>query len=139
MDKGWIYIAQNIRDKNKELYKVGLTTDLKKRLESLNSSGVVGKIEYARTPYQIEENLHITEKIIHHEISRNYKREKGKEWFHCPLNEIEKIIESIIKTRKNFKIDIEHYNSKETYDYLIDHPNLNLEVISNYANEKKSQ
>ena len=135
MDKGWIYIAQNIRDKQEELFKVGQTTDLKKRLESLNSSGVVGKIKYSKT-YPIKENLHITEKKIHHEISRHFKREIGKEWFHCPLNEIKKIIDIIIEYGKNFEIDHEHYNDKQIYDYLIDHPNLNLEVISKYANEK---
>ena len=99
MDSGWIYIAKNSEDLS-ELYKIGKTTDPQQRKQSLNTSGVVGKIEFVEL-YRIDDNLSNIEKNIHKSLeTKGYKREKGKEWFHCPKHEIKKICNDIIKPKK---------------------------------------
>ena len=130
---GGIYIAYNTRDKGKDLFKVGITKNFKNRLESLNTSGVVGKIEYLKT-FPLDNGLEILEKKIHHEISRKYPREKGKEWFHCPSEIIIEITKKVINPSNNIKIDMEHLNN-EIFHFLINDPNLDLVQISLFANQ----
>ena len=130
---GGIYIAYNTRDKGKDLFKVGITKNFKNRLESLNTSGVVGNIEYLET-FPLDNGLEILEKKIHHEISRKYPREKGKEWFHCPSEIIIEIIKKVINPSNNIKIDMEHLNN-EIFQFLINDPNLDLVKISLFANQ----
>ena len=130
---GGIYIAYNSRDKGKDLFKVGITKNFKNRLESLNTSGVVGNIEYLET-FPLDNGLQILEKKIHHEISRKYPREKGKEWFHCPSEIIIEIIKKVINPSNNIKIDMEHLNN-EIFQFLINDPNLDLVKISLFANQ----
>ena len=130
---GGIYIAYNTRDKGKDLFKVGITKNFKNRLESLNTSGVVGNIKYLET-FPLDNSLEILEKKIHHEISRKYPREKGKEWFHCPSEIIIEIIKKVINPSNNLKIDMEHLNN-EIFQFLINDPNLDLVKISLFANQ----
>ena len=130
---GGIYIAYNTRDKGKDLFKVGITKNFKNRLESLNTSGVVGNIEYLET-FPLDNGLEVLEKKIHHEISRKYPREKGKEWFHCPSEIIIEIIKKVINPSNNLKIDMEHLNN-EIFQFLINDPNLDLVKISLFANQ----
>ena len=130
---GGIYIAYNTRDKGKDLFKVGITKNFKNRLESLNTSGVVGNIEYLKT-FPLDNGLEILEKKIHHEISRKYPREKGKEWFHCPSEIIIEITKKVINPSNNIKIDMEHLNN-EIFQFLINDPNLDLVKISLFANQ----
>ncbi len=130
---GGIYIAYNTRDNGKDLFKVGITKNFKNRLESLNTSGVVGNIEYLET-FPLDNGLEILEKKIHHEISRKYPREKGKEWFHCPSEIIIEIIKKVINPSNNIKIDMEHLNN-EIFQFLINDPNLDLVKISLFANQ----
>ena len=130
---GGIYIAYNTRDKGKDLFKVGITKNFKNRLESLNTSGVVGNIKYLET-FPLDNGLEILEKKIHHEISRKYPREKGKEWFHCPSEIIIEIIKKVINPSNNIKIDMEHLNN-EIFQFLINDPNLDLVKISLFANQ----
>ncbi len=130
---GGIYIAYNTRDEGKDLFKVGKTKNFKNRLESLNTSGVVGNIKYLET-FPLDNGLEILEKKIHHEISRKYPREKGKEWFHCPSEIIIEIIKKVINPSNNIKIDMEHLNN-EIFQFLINDPNLDLVKISLFANQ----
>ena len=130
---GGIYIAYNTRDKGKDLFKVGITKNFKNRLESLNTSGVVGNIKYLET-FPLDNGLEILEKKIHHEISRKYPREKGKEWFHCPSEIIIETIKKVINPSNNLKIDMEHLNN-EIFQFLINDPNLDLVKISLFANQ----
>tara|TARA_B100001079_G_scaffold243489_1_gene230146 strand:+ start:71 stop:904 length:834 start_codon:yes stop_codon:yes gene_type:complete len=135
---GYIYIAENNKDKGKDLYKVGYTTNLKKRRESLNSSGVSGKISWVRTyPFSVEINsLRKIEKRIHNEISRDHPREPDKEWFNCPREIIEEIIEKI--DRPKFKIDQwdkDYYENGE-FDYLFTSENFSFKELSNFFNSK---
>ncbi len=130
---GGIYIAYNTRDKGKDLFKVGITKNFKNRLESLNTSGVVGNIKYLET-FSLDNGLEIIEKKIHHEISRKYPREKGKEWFHCPSEIIIETIKKVINPSNNLKIDMEHLNN-EIFQFLINDPNLDLVKISLFANQ----
>ena len=130
---GGIYIAYNTRDEGKDLFKVGKTKNFKNRLESLNTSGVVGNIKYLET-FPLDNSLEILEKKIHHEISRKYPREKGKEWFHCPSEIIIETIKKVINPSNNLKIDMEHLNN-EIFQFLINDPNLDLVKISLFANQ----
>ena len=130
---GGIYIAYNTGDKRKDLFKVGITKNFKNRLESLNTSGVVGNIEYLET-FPLDNGLEILEKKIHHEISRKYPREKGKEWFHCPSEIIIEITKKVINPSNNIKIDMEHLNN-EIFQFLINDPNLDLVKVSLFANQ----
>ena len=68
MDSGWIYIAKNSEDIN-ELYKVGKTTDPQQRKQSLNTSGVVGKIKFEEL-YKVDDNLSDIEKSIHKSLEK---------------------------------------------------------------------
>ena len=134
MDSGWIYIAKNSDDIN-ELYKVGKTTDPQQRKQSLNTSGVVGKIKFEEL-YKVDDNLSDIEKSIHKSLEKKgFKREKGKEWFHCPKEEIKKICNDIIKPKK---ILINYEDMEDPiYDYLIDYPEtLSFKTLSEYANSQ---
>ena len=133
---GWIYIAENNKDKGKDLYKVGFTTNLKQRLEALNSSGVSGKINWHKTYSFPEESLRKIERRIHNEISRNYPREPGKEWFHCPVEIIKQIIEKI--ERPSFILD---WWDKEYYDdgvfgYLFSKEKFSFVELSTFFNSQ---
>ena len=129
---GWIYIAENNKDKGKDLYKVGFTTNLKQRLEALNSSGVSGKINWHKTYSFPEESLRKIERRIHNEISRNYPREPGKEWFHCPVEIIEKIIEKIERPSIKFDWWDEKYYDDGVFDYLFSKEKFSFVELSTF-------
>ena len=133
---GWIYIAENSNDKGKDLYKVGYTTNLKQRLENLNSSGVVGKIIWHKTYSFHEESLRKIERRIHNEISRDYPREPGKEWFHCPVEIIKQIIEKI--ERPNFILDWwdKEYYENGKFDYLFSKDRFSFVELSTFFNSQ---
>ena len=133
---GWIYIAENNKDKGKDLYKVGFTTNLKQRLDSLNSSGVSGTINWHKTYSFPEESLRKIERRIHNEISRNYPREDGKEWFHCPVEIIEQIIEKI--ERPSFNLDWwdKEYYDKGKFNYLLSNEKFSFVELSTFFNSQ---
>lgn len=134
---GWIYIAENNKDIGKDLYKVGYTTNLRQRLDSLNSSGVSGKISWHKTYSFPKENLRTIEKRIHNEISRDFPRESGKEWFHCPVEIIKEIIEKIQKP--SFELDEwdEEYYKKGEFNYLFSREKFSFVELSIYFNANK--
>jgi phage anti-repressor protein len=89
-ESGFIYILSNIKESERNLYKVGETSNYNNRIIGLNNGSADNNMTYKRTFPTLDRI--IAEKLIHTYLIKN-KYKYNKEFFNIPLDSLIKIVE----------------------------------------------
>ncbi|AYV82086.1 MAG: hypothetical protein Homavirus6_7 [Homavirus sp.] len=122
-NKFYDFVGENV-------YKLGYTKNLKKRLSSYTTCYLENMVVKASTT--ILQNAFFAETILFHILDK-YRIKKNREFFKCPLDEIKKVfsqVEDMFKTKQNIIIAPNAFNNiKIDILNLLDNKDLKTTLI----------
>ncbi len=117
-----VYILTNRRYFRQSLFKIGMSTKLKERLSTYNTSAGLDDDEMFYICIIPTLNCAGLEKLLHTALSRY---QQNKEWFHIPHNHLKSVVDLVVQQQAQL-MSLVNFNATESID-----AELSLEELAN--------